>query len=266
MKEIDKTIIWSLFDSETAITNELNSDKYEVYTIGLPSSSALTDNFIKIDLSRKSCIRKLTKLPKPDIIFASPPCETWVNVSIGSVHFYKRNFNEHNLYWQKNFKPNNYDDKHRELRLLGQKTAYWTYKIIDYFKPDLWVIENGRSSYIFKYLYTYFGLKGFKNNSIYSAYCNVEFSMKPTVFYSNKKFMLRNNQVKSKKLISVSMSRVDKEIKSGVWKELGFNSPTAYIKSQREMVESYAERSKVPIGIYRDILNFYEGNGQQTLF
>ena len=43
-----KKVIWSLFDSETAITQELNSEKYIVYSIGLPSSSAITNNFIKI--------------------------------------------------------------------------------------------------------------------------------------------------------------------------------------------------------------------------
>lgn len=261
-----KKIIWSLFDSETAITKELESENYKVYTIGIASSSSMTNDFINIDLSKKSCLKKLSKLPRPDIIFASPPCETWVNMSIGCTHFYERNYNEHNLYWQKNFKPNNYDDKHRDLRLLGQKTAYWTYKIIEHFKPELWVIENGRSSYIFKYLYTYFGLKGFKNNAKYSAYCNVEFSIKPTVFYSNKKFMLRNNVVESNKLISVTKSMIDKERKTGIWKQMGFNNPTAYLKSQRKMVESYADRSRVPLGIYEDIINFYEGKGQQTLF
>src|SRR5690606_18799824 len=121
-----KKVIWSLFDSETAVTQELNSEEYIVYSIGLPSSSAITDNYIKMDLSRKSCLKKLEKLPKPDIIFASPPCETWVDVNIGNVRFYKRNYNEHNLYWQRDFKPNNYEVKHRELRLLGQKTAYFT--------------------------------------------------------------------------------------------------------------------------------------------
>ncbi len=40
-------IIWSLFDSETAITQQLNSEEYKVYSIGLPSSSAITDKFIK---------------------------------------------------------------------------------------------------------------------------------------------------------------------------------------------------------------------------
>lgn len=163
-------IIWSLFDSETAITQELNSEKYKVYSIGLPSSSAITDNFIKIDLSKKSCLKKLSKLPKPDYIFASPPCETWVLVNIGCVRFYKRNFNEYNLYWQKNYKPNNYATHHRELRLLGQKTAYYTMRIIKEFKPKYWFIENGASSLIFKYLYKYHNLKGYKNRLEYSSY------------------------------------------------------------------------------------------------
>src|SRR6266567_748203 len=138
-----KKVIWSLFDSETAITQELNSDEYIVYSIGLPSSSAITDNFITMDLSLKSCLKKLEKLPKPDIIFASPPCETWINLNIGCVRFFKRNFNEHNLYWQKNFKPNNYMKKHKQLRLLGQKTYFYTWKIIEKFKPEIWCIENG---------------------------------------------------------------------------------------------------------------------------
>ena len=37
-----KKVIWSLFDSETAITQELNDENYIVYSIGLPSSSAIT--------------------------------------------------------------------------------------------------------------------------------------------------------------------------------------------------------------------------------
>ncbi len=121
-----KTIIWSLFDSETAITQKLNDENYTVFSIGLPSSSAITDNFIKMDLSRKSCIKKLSKLPKPDIIFASPPCESWVTVNIGNVIHFKRNFNEYNLYWQRNFKSNKFKKVFEQRRLLGQKTAHFT--------------------------------------------------------------------------------------------------------------------------------------------
>ena len=231
-----KTIIWSLFDSETAITQDLNSDKYKVYSIGLPSSSSITDNFIKIDLSKRSCLNKLSKLPKPDIIFASPPCETWVTVSVGQLqHYANRKYDERNLYWNHSFKGNDLTRRLRENRIQGQKTAYWTYRIIKEFDPGMWVIENGISSNIFKYLSNFFGLIGYKNICRYSSYCNIEFSEKPTIFYSNKKMKLRKYKTKSNIKIDKSKTK-------------------------------YSDRSKVPIQVYRDILNHYEGYGQQTLF
>ena len=251
-----KKIIWSLFDSETAITQQLNSDKYIVYSIGLPSSSAKTDNFIKMDLSKRSCLKKLEKLPKHDIIFASPPCETWVNLNIGNVRFYKRNYNEHNLYWQKNFKPNNYAKHHRYNRLLGQKTAYYTFKIIEKFNPDLWCVENGSTSIIFKYLYNYFNLNGYKNLLYYDNY-DSNFSLKPTYIYSNKKLLLKKNRNKIKNnpnRIAESSDLIKKK-KKGIISE-------NFIKHK----ESYCERSKVPIQLYQHILNIYEGNEQLNLF
>lgn len=242
----NKKIIWSLFDSETAITQKLNDENYTVFSIGLPSSSAITDNFIKMDLSRKSCLKKLEKLPKPDIIFASPPCETWVTVNIGNVRFYNRNFNEHNLYWQKNFKPNNYAFHHKELRLSGQKTAYFTAKIIQKFTPELWCIENGSSSLIFKYLYKYHNLKGNQNKTYYSSYDNINFGRKPTTIYSNLKMNLRNDFKES------NIATTD--------------HLTGNKRGTKEVRMDYATRSAVPIQLYQHILDIYEGNGQQTLF
>lgn len=258
-------IIWSLFDSETAITQELNSEKYKVYSIGLPSSSAITDNFIKIDLSKKSCLKKLSKLPKPDYIFASPPCETWVTVNIGNVRFFSRNFNEYNLYWQKDFKPNNYAAHHRELRLLGQKTAYWTMRIIKEFKPKYWFIENGASSLIFKYLSKYHYLKGYKNRLEYSSY-DKNFSKKPTIIYSNKKLLLKRDNLKSNKFISINKNQCNYVRKNIDYKAKGFNSPSAYLISKYNFVKSYAERSKVPIELYKDILFQIENDLYPTLF
>lgn len=241
-----KKVIWSLFDSETAITQELNSDEYIVYSIGLPSSSAITDNFIKMDLSRKSCLKKLEKLPKPDIIFSSPPCETWVTVNIGNCYYFKRNYNEYNLYWQRNFKPNNFLKKHRELRLLGQKTAYYTAEIIKKFNPKLWCVENGSSSFIFKYLYKYHNLKGNQNKTYYSSYDNINFSKKPTTIYSNLIMNLRNDSKKGSKVI---VSEAMKDRKEGI-----------------KYLTDYSERSAVPIQLYRHILDIYEGKSQLSLF
>lgn len=233
-------IIWSLFDSETAMTQELNSDKYKVYSIGLPSDSSITHNFIKINLSKKSCIKKLEKLPKPNIIFASPPCETWVRVNIGNVIHYDRNHNEYNLYWQKNFKPNNYAVKHRELRLNGQRTAYWAAKIIKHFNPEFWCIENGASSLIFRYLYKYHNLKGYRNRTEYSSY-DISFPLKPTIIYSNYLMVLANKGIKTE----LTISRKGKRYKS---------------------LTNYCDRSRVPIELYKHLLDYYEGCGQLVLF
>lgn len=241
-----KKVIWSLFDSETAITQKLNSDEYIVYSIGLPSSSAITDNFIKMDLSKRSCLKKLEKLPKPDIIFASPPCETWVTVNIGNVRFYNRNFNEYNLYWQRDFKPNKFKKIFEERRLSGQLTAYWTAKIIQKFNSELWCIENGSSSLIFKYLYKYHNLKGNKNKTYYSSYDNINFSKKPTIIYSNLKMNLRKDHKKGFKVIEHVSSKLRKK---GI----------KYLKD-------YSDRSAVPIQLYEHILRIYEGKEQLQLF
>ena len=241
-----KKIIWSLFDSETAITQKLNSDNYIVYSIGLPSSSAVTDNFIKMDLSKKSCLKKLEKLPKPDVIFASPPCETWVMVNIGNVVYFERNFNEYNFYWQRNFKGNDFRPKHRLNRLLSQKTAYFTSEIIKKFKPDLWCIENGSSSLIFKYLYKYHSLKGNQNKTYYSSYDNINFGRKPTTIYSNLKMNLRNDFKKS------NIATTDHLVGSK--------------RGTKEVRMDYASRSAVPIQLYQHILMIYEGKQQLNLF
>lgn len=239
-------VIWSLFDSETAITQELNCKDYIVYSIGLPSSSAITDNFISMDLSKRSCLKKLEKLPKPDIIFASPPCETWVTVNIGNVRFYERNYNEHNLYWQKNFKPNNYAIHHRNLRLLGQRTAYFTAEIIKKFNPNLWIVENGSSSLIFKYLNKYHNLQGNQNKTYYSSYDDINFGRKPTTMYSNMNLYLRKNFKKGSKII---VSEAKNKRKPGI-----------------KYLDDYSERSAVPIQLYNHILEINSGLHQQTLF
>ncbi|MGX9985845.1 hypothetical protein [Soonwooa purpurea] len=241
-----KKIIWSLFDSETAITQKLNSDEYEVYSIGLPSSSAITNNFISMDLSKRSCLKKLEKLPKPDIIFASPPCESWVMVNIGNVIHFNRNFNEYNFYWQRNFKGNDFLPKYRLNRLLGQKTAYFTSEIIKKFKPELWCIENGSSSLIFKYLYKYHNLKGNQNKTYYSSYDNINFGRKPTTIYSNLKMSLRQYFKKS------NIATTDHLVGSK--------------RGTKEVRMDYATRSAVPIQLYHNILEIYEGKGQLTLF
>jgi hypothetical protein len=250
-----KKVIWSLFDSETAITQELNSDDYIVYSIGLPSSSAITENFIKMDLSKRSCLTKLEKLPKPDIIFASPPCETWVDVSIGLVGRYNRTYNEHNLYWQRNFKSNKFKKIFEQRRLLGQKTAFYTAEIVKKFNPDLWCIENGSSSMIFKYLNRYNNLKGYLNKCYYDSYDKVNFSKKPTTIFSNKKMLLKKTNVKNNNNRITTNNNFLNKVKKGLINIEDYN-----------IKKDYCERSRVPIELYQHILSIYEGKEQLNLF
>lgn len=87
-------IIWGLFDSgegsyAKAIEeyNQENSTDHQLIPIGLDIKKRRTD-FVQLDLATNTLLHKkalwetLDTLPKPDVILASPPCESW---SIGSA-------------------------------------------------------------------------------------------------------------------------------------------------------------------------------------
>ena len=79
-------VVWALFDSETAtVANAL--PEHEVYSFGIGGGT----EHIHLDLSDFETARKeLEKYPKPDIIFASPPCESWVDLSKGHLSKYTK--------------------------------------------------------------------------------------------------------------------------------------------------------------------------------
>lgn len=77
-------IIWSLFDSGNGSYKKV-ADKMgiENYSIGLDRENK-NEHFINLDLADYSYMfgnnklwDTLDKLPKPDLIIASPPCESW---------------------------------------------------------------------------------------------------------------------------------------------------------------------------------------------
>lgn len=53
-------------------------DWVQNYSIGIIEHKEV-ENYYKIDLScfNVNLIKELSKLPKPDVIIASPPCESW---------------------------------------------------------------------------------------------------------------------------------------------------------------------------------------------
>lgn len=83
-------IVWALFDSGngsyTKGVKKLDED-IEIYPIGIDIENK-NHHFINLNLAdysrlfgNNTLFDTLDKLPKPDLIIASPPCESWSNAS-----------------------------------------------------------------------------------------------------------------------------------------------------------------------------------------
>ena len=78
-------IVWALFDSGNGSYTKAakNFPEIEIYPIGIDIENK-NDHFINLNLADYSRLfgdnklfDTLDKLPKPDLIIASPPCESW---------------------------------------------------------------------------------------------------------------------------------------------------------------------------------------------
>ena len=82
-------IIWALFDSGNGCYTQVarKFPEIKIYPIGMDIERK-NDHFINLNLADYTRIfgdnqlfDTLDKLPKPDLIIASPPCESWSNAS-----------------------------------------------------------------------------------------------------------------------------------------------------------------------------------------
>lgn len=150
-------------------------------------------------------IETLKKLPLPDIILASPPCESWSGADCGGKMF--RNLDEEGNWHVKNAKyyeqylkkcnpvKRRYFLQKEESRILGEATIGATIKIIKYFQPKVWVIENPQTSKTWSYQNKHWNFKGYENLAYYSSY-DSDFSPKPTIFKSNIELKLNSKKEK----------------------------------------------------------------------
>ena len=205
-------IIWALYDDGNMSWYNCgyDKDKYRIISIGINNHPELKD-YHKIDLrlSNFDLIKQLSKLPTPDIIVASPPCESWsiadnqqrlfreINgyENINTIKFFTQHkINKNNQEMTKNRKRDYY--KQFRSMLIGFDTAIATGYIINYFNPKVWIIENPQTSKIWDYLKLTSIYDGFKNIAHYNSY-NENFSKKPTCFLSNLKLNLKAENKKS---------------------------------------------------------------------
>jgi hypothetical protein len=235
--ENGKRVIWSLFDSENATMLEFNNNpNFDVYCFGL----GWCFRHEILDLSNFELAKvELDKYPRPDYIFASPPCESWCFVSVGNKRHYT-NEPGINLYWQSQWRSFDFIQKHYEIRMNGVNTAETTAKIIQHYKPKFWAVENGTRSLLFSYLRECCNLTGYRNLTNYYSY-GFEF-LKPTTIYSNILLSLANNSPNRK------LAKIKTHIKG---------------MSKRDL---YAYRSRVPVGLYADILAQFETHDVRSLF
>lgn len=221
INERKKIIIWGLYDDanssyKKALKEFKSNFKIEVHSIGINDvvfNEKKDFYYHKIDLSLNNfnLIKDLEKLPKPDFIFASPPCESWSGADCGGKMFRKITKSSNNS--DSNWSVQNrefYDDynetahpvKRRYFiqkergRIIGESTIGGTISIIEHFKPKFWVIENPQTSKMWDYIENHWCYiknypKTYKNITYYSSY-NSNFSLKPTIFKSNLKLKLKN--------------------------------------------------------------------------
>lgn len=206
-------IVWALYDdAESSYKNAIKKffhKKFKVYSVGINDVVFEDSNlyfYKKIDLSLNnfSLISQLKQLPKPDIILASPPCESWSGADCNGKMF--RSIDVHGNWVVKN--KSFYDDYNKTChpvkrryfyqkeqgRIIGESTIGATITIIEHFKPKVWVIENPQTSKTWEFQKYHWNFNnGYMNLAYYSSY-NENFSKKPTYFKSNLKLDLKTNK------------------------------------------------------------------------
>lgn len=234
-----KTVFALFDDGKRSYFNALKDNpKYKVISIGINRKHQENENYKIIDLriSNLDLFNQLDKLPKPDIILASPPCESWSQadnpcnmwskISNDNIEIKNRNFFDDWNKKQTNFLKKRNFFKKEAKRIIGEDTIAATLAIIEYYNPKVWIIENPLTSKIWQWIESHINVKGFKNIAHYNAY-NEAFTKKPTNFFSNKKLNLKKSNLKSKN-----------------WSE----------------VCGYESRSSIPTDLIKDIVKQLEEN------
>lgn len=235
-----KIIVWNLFnDGLDSVGKAIKDEKYEMYNFGISENFESTN---KIDLSQNS-FRKINdyfdKFPKPDIITASPPCQSF-SIASAMKSVYQDKNEAGNACWKYTkgvdilkrrvayeYEGTRYKaDVQIEKARIGQWCIVNTVKLINYYKPKYWYIENPERSLIWKFIRNNLNnqIYGHFNTGWYGSY-GTDYK-KPTTFFSNVEIDLKRTK---KNYISFEYSS-----KAGI------------------------DRSYIPEGIIRDIFKEFK--------
>lgn len=198
--------IWALYDDgQRCYWNTIKKYFPDIKVIGIGINDCVGD-YVKMDLSifNNKLLEQLSQLEKPDIILASPPCESWSNAD--TIENYKSKsliLNNYNFFLEQNqkFYANQHKHMYRNFfnkqrtRLLGEATQLALNLIIRTFNPKVWVIENPTSAKSWLYQKEFLNFDGIENRTYYNCY---DFPIKkPTIFKSNINLNLKQDNIKS---------------------------------------------------------------------
>ena len=222
---MQKMTVWALFDSGngsyTKGVKTLNSSgeaDIDIYPIGIDIERK-NNHFINLNLADYSRLfgdntlfDTLDKLPKPDLIIASPPCESWSNASAmcdGNACWKQEDLSdslfkpqrEASMFTIRNASDyekayNNYKyDRQFMKRVNGELCAFNTIEIIKRYNPKYFIIENPASGRLWKYIEDVMDFKLPYLNI--TRYNNYDYPLqKPTKFASNIDLKLKKDIIK----------------------------------------------------------------------
>lgn len=251
-------IVWGLFDSGNGsyFKAAQKMEGIELYSVGVDIENK-NDHFINLDLAdyshiftgENNIIRTLDKLPKPDLIIASPPCESWSNASSmwGGNACWKQERGDSLFEPQvplSKFTIRDYQDyeidgrgmkaeKQLLTRINGELCIFNTVQIIKHYQPEAYIIENPAYGRIWEYVDKVLGFKIPHDNLTY--YNNYDYPIqKPTKFKSNIDLKLDD---------TVTKAEVN-------WEKFG---------------KGYNERSNIPGKLVETIFNTCRSNLLETV-
>lgn len=201
-------IIWSLFDSGNGCYSQVFNKKEDVenYSIGMDKESGAA-TYIEVDLAdlsgyfgKSKMMEILAKLPKPDVIIASPPCESWSVASAmkgGNACWSHTKGNSFTIRESEEYESVQFkQEKSFYNRINGELTVFNLIKIIKNFEPKIYIIENPAHGKIWEYIDRVLDFKIPYDNLTY--YNNYGFDIKkPTKFKSNIALHLRSEKASS---------------------------------------------------------------------
>lgn len=208
-----KLVVWDLFGGgQNSVYNtitEYNLEEFfDVYTFDVTEPTR--EKHIKIDLSQANITQLMSKYPKPDIILASPLCQSFscvLNMKGGGTCFWKYADESRSKLIERSveefeslkggFTKNLKADVQLFIKRLGQRCIDNTIELINNYQPKYWYIENPKHSLMWKYIK--YNRSDFYNASLFLNEASLGkygfLTTKPTIFLSNINIKLEKGKI-----------------------------------------------------------------------